>query len=85
MMLREFLGQSSIQPLGRNNNDLDDEDLDDAVKGDDIGAAPQVLQDLYLPLDLLLLHRFQCLHHTLLVVVDVNRLKHLKIIIINYT
>ena len=49
------------------------------MQRNDICAPSQVLQDLDLPLDLLLLHRLQRLHHALLVVVDVDRLKHLGI------
>jgi len=54
--------------------------LDDALQGDDVGAAPQVLQDLDLPLDLLLLDRFQCFDDTLLIVGDVDRLEDLAVL-----
>ena len=53
--------------------------LDDPMQRDNICASSQVLQDFDLPLDLLLLHRLQRLHHALLVVVDVDRLKHLGV------
>merc|ERR1719495_1235940 len=53
--------------------------LDYSMQRDDVGSSPQVLQYLDLPLDLLLLHWFQRLHHTLLVVVDVDRLEHLRV------
>ena len=53
--------------------------LDDPMQRDNICASSQVLQDFDLPLDLLLLHWLQRLHHTLLVVVDVDRLEHLRI------
>ena len=54
--------------------------LDDALQGDDVGAAAKVLQDLDLSLDLLLLDRLECFDDALLVVRDVDRLEHLAVL-----
>ena len=54
--------------------------LDDALQGDDVGAAAKVLQDLDLALDLLLLDRLQCFDDALLVVRDVDGLEHLAVL-----
>ena len=53
--------------------------LDDALQGDDVGAAAKVLQDLDLALDLLLLDGLQGLHHALLVVRHVDGLEDLQL------
>lgn len=54
--------------------------LDNSVQSDHICASAQVLQDLYLSLDLFLFDWFQRLHHALLVVTDVDRLEDLRIL-----
>ena len=54
--------------------------LDDALQGDDVGAAAKVLQDLDLALDLLLLDRLQRFDDALLVVRDVDGLEHLAVL-----
>ena len=54
--------------------------LDDALQGDDVGAAAQVLQDLDLALDLLLLDGLQCFDDALLVVGDVDGLEDLAVL-----
>ena len=48
-------------------------------QGDHIGSSPQVLQDFDFPLDFLFLDRFQCFHHTFLIVCNVKTLKDLTI------
>ena len=54
--------------------------LDDALQGDDVGAAAKVLQDLDLALDLLLLDRLQRFDDALLVVRDVDGLEDLTVL-----
>ena len=54
--------------------------LNNSVQGDHICASAQVLQDLYLSLDLFLFDWFQRLHHALLVVTDVDRLEDLGVL-----
>ena len=54
--------------------------LDDSLQGDDVGAAPEIFQDLDFALDLLLLDGLQRFDHTLLVVGDVDGLEHLAVL-----
>ena len=54
--------------------------FDDALEGDDIRAAPQVLQNLDFSFDLLLFHRLQRFDDALLVVCDVDGLEDLRIL-----
>lgn len=49
-------------------------------KLDDILAAAQILQDLYLSLDLLLLHGLQYLHHALRVVHNIDSCKNFTVL-----
>lgn len=53
---------------------------DHVEEGNDVGAASKVLQDLDLALDLLLLDRLKHLDDALLVVDDVDALKHLRVL-----
>ena len=46
----------------------------------DIGSSTEILQNFDLPLDLLLLHRLQNLDHALLIVHNVDSLKHLAVL-----
>ena len=54
--------------------------LHHAVQGDHVGAAPQVLEYLYLPLYLLLLDGFERLDDALLLVGHVDALEHLAVL-----
>ncbi len=54
--------------------------LDNALQGDDVGATPEIFQDLDLALDLLLLDGLQRFDHTLLIVGDVDGLEHLAVL-----
>ena len=52
----------------------------DIQQGDNVGPARQVLQDLDLPLDLLLLDGLQDLDDTLLIVGDIDAFEDLRVL-----
>ncbi len=58
---------------------------DDVEQRNDVRTARQVLQDLDLPLDLLLLHRLQHLDDALLVVDDVDPLEDFRVFTSSWT
>ena len=53
---------------------------DHIQQGNDVRPSGKVLQDLDLPLDLLLLDRFQDLDNTLLVIDDIDAFKDFRVL-----
>ena len=54
--------------------------LEDALKGDNVGAAAEVLENLDLTLDILFLDWLERVDHALLVVCDVDGLEDLAVL-----
>ena len=69
---------SLVEPLARRGRITHLAIPDDVQQADDIGSTRQVLQNLDLPLDLLLLDRLEYFDNTLLICRQVHRLEDLE-------
>uniref|UniRef100_A0AAG5D8W7 Secreted protein n=1 Tax=Anopheles atroparvus TaxID=41427 RepID=A0AAG5D8W7_ANOAO len=78
--LVELLEVRIVHMLEDEGRRTGDRILHDRQQRDDVGAAPEILQNLNLAFDFFLLDRLQDFHHALLVARHFDRLEHLAVL-----